>query len=132
PLAKRAKNVIGIEAGYSAIEDAKANAELNGIANTEFIADDLQKGLKTLLQRKMKAHTIVLDPPRAGATLKTLERVLAFVPRKIIYVSCNPSTLARDLKFFHLFGFRLDRLRPVDMFPYTYHIECVAEMVQTD
>ena len=132
PLAKRAKNVIGIEAGYSAIEDAKANAELNGIANTEFIADDLQKGLKTLLQRKMKAHTIVLDPPRAGATLKTLERVLAFVPRKIIYVSCNPSTLARDLKFFHLFGFRLHRLRPVDMFPYTYHIECVAEMVQTD
>jgi 23S rRNA (uracil1939-C5)-methyltransferase len=132
PLAKRAKNVIGIEAGYSAIEDAKANAKLNGIANTEFIADDLQKGLKTLLQRKMKAHTIVLDPPRAGATLKTLERVLAFVPRKIIYVSCNPSTLARDLKFFHLFGFRLDRLQPVDMFPYTYHIECVAEMVRTD
>ena len=94
----------------------------------EFIADDLQKGLKTLFQRKMRADVIVLDPPRAGATLKTLERVLAFVPQKIVYVSCNPSTLARDLKFFHLFGFRLDRLQPVDMFPYTYHIECVAEM----
>ena len=52
------------------------------------------------------------------------------MPRKIIYVSCNPSTLARDLKFFHLFGFRFDRLQPVDMFPYTYHIECVAEMVR--
>ncbi len=130
PLATKAKAVIGIESGYSAIEDAMANAKLNNIANAEFIADDLQKGLKTLTGRKTSADVIVLDPPRAGATLKTLERVLAFVPRKIIYVSCNPSTLARDLKFFHLFGFRLDRLQPVDMFPYTYHIECVAEMVR--
>jgi len=132
PLAKKAKTVIGIESGYSAIEDAKANAELNSISNTEFIADDMQKGLKTLIQRKLRADVIVLDPPRAGATLKTLERVLAFVPQKIVYVSCNPSTLARDLKFFQLFGFRLDRLQPVDMFPYTYHIECVAEMVRTN
>ena len=132
PLAKHAKTVIGIESGFSAIEDAKANAALNNIMNAEFIADDLQKGLKTLIQRKMRAEVIVLDPPRAGATLKTLERVLAFVPRKIVYVSCNPSTLARDLKFFHLFGFRLDRLQPVDMFPYTFHIECVAEMVRME
>jgi 23S rRNA (uracil1939-C5)-methyltransferase len=130
PLARQAKNVIGIESGFSAIEDAKANAALNRITNAEFIADDMDRGLKTLLARKMRADAVVLDPPRAGATLKTLERVLAFVPRKIIYVSCNPSTLARDLKFFHLFGFRLDRLQPVDMFPYTYHIECVAEMVR--
>ncbi len=132
PLARNAKTVIGIESGWSAIEDAKANAALNGLSNAEFIADDLQKGLKTLIERKLRAEVIVLDPPRAGATLKTLERVLAFVPRKIIYVSCNPSTLARDLKFFHLFGFRLDRLQPVDMFPYTYHIECVAEMVRQE
>ncbi len=132
PLAKRAGKVIGVESGYSAIEDAKKNAQLNNIANAEFIADDLQKGLKPLLERKLKAEVIVLDPPRAGATLKTLERILAFVPRKIVYVSCNPSTLARDLKFFHLFGFRLDRLQPVDMFPWTYHIECVAEMVREE
>lgn len=130
PLAKQTKQVIGIESGYSAIEDARENAALNNIHNVEFIADDMQKGLKTLIQRKTRADVIVLDPPRAGATLKTLERVLAFVPQKIIYVSCNPATLARDLKFFHLFGFRLDRLQPIDMFPYTYHIECVAEMVR--
>ncbi len=132
PLAKRAAQVIGIESGYSAIEDAKANAKRNRIMNAEFIADDLQKGLKTLMERKLRSEVIVLDPPRAGATLTTLERVLAFVPQKIVYVSCNPSTLARDLKFFHLFGFRLDRLQPVDMFPWTYHIECVAEMVRTE
>jgi 23S rRNA (uracil1939-C5)-methyltransferase len=132
PLARRAKFVVGIESGYSAVEDAIGNAKLNGISNVEFIADDMQKGLKTLIQRKVRADVIVLDPPRAGATLKTLERVLAFVPKKIVYVSCNPSTLARDLKFFHLFGFRLDRLQPIDMFPYTYHIECVAEMVRSD
>ncbi len=130
PLAKKAGTVIGIESGYSAIEDAKVNAERHGITNTEFIADDMEKGLKTLIQRKMRADVIVLDPPRAGATLKVAERVLAFVPNKIVYVSCNPSTLARDLKYFHLFGFRLDRLQPIDMFPYTYHIECVAEMVR--
>ena len=132
PLAQQARSVIGIESGYSAIEDAKANAELNGVKNAEFIADDMQRGLKTLVQRKLHADVIVLDPPRAGATLKTLERVLAFVPKKIVYVSCNPATLARDLKFFHLFGFRLDRLQPIDMFPYTYHIECVAEMVRME
>lgn len=130
PLAKIAKTVIGIESGWSAIEDAKANADLNGLSNTEFIAENMDTGLKELIRRKLRSAVIVLDPPRAGATLKTLERVLAFVPQKIIYVSCNPSTLARDLKFFHLFGFRLDRLQPVDMFPYTYHIECVAEMVR--
>ena len=130
PLAGKAKRVFGIESGYSAIEDAKANAGLNGLANAEFFSDDMQKGLKALLQKKMRADVIVLDPPRAGATLKTLERILAFVPQKIIYVSCNPATLARDLKYFHLFGFRLDRLQPVDMFPWTYHIECVAEMVR--
>ena len=130
PLAKKAKNVIGIESGYSAIEDAKANAALNGLTNTEFISSDMQNGLKMLLQRKMRANKIVLDPPRAGATLKTLERVLAFVPRKIIYVSCNPATVARDLKHFERFGFVLERLQPIDMFPYTYHIECIAEMVR--
>ena len=130
PLAKQAGKVIGIESGYSAIEDARKNAQLNNITNAEFFADDLQRGLKPLLERKLNAEVVVLDPPRAGATLKTLERILAFVPRKIVYVSCNPSTLARDLKFFHLFGFRLDRLQPVDMFPWTYHIECVAEMVR--
>ena len=130
PLARRAAHVIGIESGFSAIEDAIKNARLNGITNAEFIADDLQKGLKPLLERKLKAGIVVLDPPRVGATLKTLERILAFVPRKIVYVSCNPSTLARDLKFFHLFGFRLDRLQPVDMFPWTWHIECVAEMAR--
>jgi 23S rRNA (uracil1939-C5)-methyltransferase len=130
PLARSAGRVIGIESGFSAIEDAQRNAERNGITNVEFIADDLQRGLKTLMERKLRAGVVVLDPPRAGATLKTLERILAFVPRRIVYVSCNPATLARDLKFFHLFGYRLDRLQPVDMFPWTYHIEAVAEMVR--
>ena len=132
PLARSAKTVTGIESGFSAIEDAKRNASLNGIANARFLADDMDDGLKRLLAAKMRADIVVLDPPRAGATLKTTERVLAFVPRKIVYVSCNPSTLARDLKFFALFGFTLDRLRMIDMFPWTYHIECVAEMVRED
>ncbi len=132
PLAKRAARVVGIESGFSAVENARLNARLNGIGNAEFIADDLQKGLKTLLERKTRADVVVLDPPRAGATLKTLERILAFVPHRIVYVSCNPSTLARDLKFLRLFGFRPDRLQPVDMFPWTWHIECVVELLRQE
>lgn len=132
PIAKRAKHVVGIEAGYSAIEDARANAARNALTNAEFIADDLQKGLKTLMNRKMRADVVVLDPPRSGATVTTLERILAFVPKKIVYVSCNPATLSRDLKFLNLFGYRLDRLQPIDMFPWTYHIECVAELLRTE
>jgi len=132
PMARTASRVIGIESGFSSIEDAKANAVLNHINNAEFIADDLQKGLKTLMQRNLRADVVVLDPPRSGATITTLERILAFVPKKIVYVSCNPATLSRDLKFFNLFGYRLDRLQPLDMFPWTYHIECVAELVRTE
>ncbi len=130
PLARKAGKVIGIESGFSAIEDARRNSEANGIRNAEFLAADLEKGLKPLLGKKLRTDVVVLDPPRAGATRKTLERILALVPRRIVYVSCNPSTLARDLQLFRLFGFRLDRLQPVDMFPWTYHIEAVAELVR--
>jgi len=121
--------VIGIESGYAAIEDARKNATMNGITNVEFIADDLQKGLKPLLERKLKADVIVLDPP-------------APAPRSRPSSACSPSSPGRSStsratldpgagpQVLHLFGFRLDRLQPVDMFPWTYHIECVAEMAR--
>ena len=127
-LARRCARVIGIESGLSAVEDARKNAEANGIANCEFICDDCRKGLKGLLGKEEKADLIVLDPPRAGATRKIIERIMAFSPRKILYVSCNPTTLARDLEMFHEGGYTLDRLQPIDMFPQTYHIEAIAEL----
>lgn len=130
PLAKRAEKIIGIESGYSAVEDARKNAEENGINNIEFICDDVRKGLKGLLEKKEKADLIVLDPPRAGATRKIIDRVIALSPEKILYVSCNPTTLARDIEMFHEGGYSLNRLQPIDMFPHTYHIETIAEMLK--
>lgn len=130
PLSRRAKRVIGIESGYSATEDAKKNAEMNGIKNIEFICDDVRKGLKGLLEKKEKANLIVLDPPRAGATRKIIDRVIALSPEKILYVSCNPTTLARDLGWLKEGGYSLNRLQPIDMFPHTYHIETIAEMMK--
>lgn len=130
PLAKRAERVIGIESGYSTVEDARRNAEKNGIRNVEFICEDVRKGLKGLLGRREKADIIILDPPRAGATRKILERSLSFSPEKIIYISCNPTTLSRDLKMLHEGGYFLNRLQPIDMFPQTCHIETIAEMVK--
>lgn len=130
PLAKRAERVIGIESGYSAIEDAKKNAEVNRIQNVEFICDDVRKGLKMLLARKEKADLIVLDPPRAGATKKIIERITALSPAKILYVSCNPTTMARDIEIMQKGGYILNRLQPIDMFPHTYHIESIGELVR--
>jgi 23S rRNA (uracil1939-C5)-methyltransferase len=130
PLAKRAGKVIGIESGYSAVEDARKNAEKNGVKDVEFICEDVRKGLKGLLEREEKVDIIILDPPRAGATKKIIERIIAFSPEKIIYVSCNPTTLARDIEILQEGGYLLNRLQPIDLFPQTYHIESIAEMVK--
>lgn len=130
PLAKRVERVIGIESGYSASEDARKNAESNGIKNIEFICDDVRKGLKGLIEKKESADLIFLDPPRAGATMKIMERIITLSPEKILYISCNPTTLARDLGWLKEGGYLLNRLQPIDMFPHTYHIEAIAEMVR--
>ncbi|MBI5199836.1 MAG: 23S rRNA (uracil(1939)-C(5))-methyltransferase RlmD [Nitrospirae bacterium] len=130
PLAKKVEKVIGIESGYSAVEDARKNADMNGIKNIEFICDDVRKGLKGLIEKKERADLIVLDPPRAGATKKIIDRVIALSPEKILYISCNPTTLARDLGWLRDGGYYLDRLQPIDMFPYTYHIETIAEIIR--
>ncbi|HCC69345.1 MAG TPA: 23S rRNA (uracil(1939)-C(5))-methyltransferase RlmD [Nitrospiraceae bacterium] len=129
PLAKKVERVIGIESGYSAVKDALRNAEENGIKNIAFICEDVRKGLKGLLEKKERVDLIVLDPPRAGATKKIIERIIAFSPKKIIYVSCNPTTLARDLMMLQNGGYFLNRLQPIDMFPQTYHIESIAELL---
>jgi 23S rRNA (uracil1939-C5)-methyltransferase len=130
PLARRAGKVIGIESVQSSIDDARINAEENGIRNVEFMCDTVRRGLKWLLQRKERADVIVLDPPRAGMVKRAMERVIEFSPKKVIYISCNPTTLARDLAMLREGGYSLHRLQPIDMFPYTHHIETIAEMVK--
>jgi 23S rRNA (uracil1939-C5)-methyltransferase len=123
-LARHAKSVTGFEISQAAVEDAAANAAENGFANCSFVAGDLKDALA---RRKAKPDVIVLDPPRAGLhpdAVQTLARIAA--PR-MVYVSCNPSTLARDLgRLSPLYAVK--EVTPVDMFPHTPHVECVAEL----
>jgi 23S rRNA (uracil1939-C5)-methyltransferase len=123
--ARRAGKVYGIELNESAVKNARDNADDNGIKNIEFISGDVGKLLGTIGK---KPDTVIVDPPRNGMDPKAVEMIVSYAPDKIVYVSCNPSTLARDLGMLKKTGYRLLSVQPVDMFPQTYHIECVALM----
>jgi 23S rRNA (uracil1939-C5)-methyltransferase len=127
-ISKHAKEVYAFESVASAIEDAKVNAELNGISNVKFFNADLYKSFLPVIEenRIPKPDLIFLDPPRSGLHKNTLDDVIKINPEKIVYVSCNPTTQARDIKLFSEAGYSLIRMKPVDMFPHTYHIENVA------
>ncbi len=131
-LAKKAKEVYGIEANSSAIEDAKANAEFNNIANTEFIAETVEKALPELIVKNIKPDLILLDPPRQGATLPVLKAIANATPKQLIYISCDPGTLSRDLSTLKDLGYQTLEIQPVDMFGWTSHIECVIGMQRKD
>lgn len=126
-LASKAKKVWGIEENPYAVADARENARRNGINNVEFIAGKVED---TFLQISDRPDIVVLDPPRAGAHKRVLERVLELVPDQIIYVSCDPGTLARDLGILQSGGYRVAEVQPVDMFPWTVHVECVVTLEQ--
>lgn len=128
-MAKKVRKVIGVEVVSSAIADAKRNARENNIRNAEFIIGDAVKVLpQLLLNAGIYAEAVVIDPPRAGCDRKVLETFAAMKPDKIIYVSCNPATLARDLKILDELGYRTKKIQPVDMFPFTSHVESVAQL----
>ena len=128
-LAARAKKVVGIEYVEEAIADARLNAERNGFNNTVFYAGDMARVLTDdFIATNGRPDVVVTDPPRAGMHERVVQQLLAAAPRKIVYVSCNPATQARDLK---LLAERYDvrRIQPVDMFPHTQHVENIAELV---
>ena len=125
-LAKSAKKVFGIEIEKSAIDDAKKNSAENKITNAEFIVGDAVKIIPELYAKKIFADVVIVDPPRAGCDKKVLETFAAMKPKKIVYVSCNPATLARDLKILQDLNYSTKKIQPVDMFPFTSHIEAVA------
>jgi len=125
-LASRAAKVIGVEEFAPAVKDAQTNAHLNHINNARFIAGTAEKELPRLLQAGIRPQTIVLDPPRQGCKPEVLQATFAMVPAKIIYVSCDPATLSRDLRVCAAAGYQPTMIQPVDMFPQTGHVEtCV-------
>ncbi len=127
-LARHAKKVCGLEVDAQAVADARLNAALNQIDNVDFLAGEAEKSLPGLAAQGLRPDVIVLDPPRAGCNQAVLEAVAAMSPPRVIYVSCDPGTLARDLRFLTSRGCRVQEVQPVDMFPWTSSIETVVLM----
>ncbi len=127
-LASQVKEVIGIEIVPAAIENAKRNAQTNGISNTRFICADASHAASALIEEGISPDVIVLDPPRKGCDQKTLDAVVQLAPSRIVMVSCNPATAARDIAILQDSGYTAIKGRAVDMFPRTGHVECVVLM----
>lgn len=126
---KHCGEVLGIESNASAIKDAKKNARLNGIKNVGFVCSDTGRLLSELCEQGERADVVMLDPARAGCDRKTLSSLLEMMPDRIVYISCNPETQERDVKELVKGGYKLKRVQPVDMFPFTSHVEniCLLE-----
>jgi 23S rRNA (uracil1939-C5)-methyltransferase len=127
-LAEKAKYVYGIEVVEQAVEDAKRNAEANGIKNVEFIAGEAEKLIPELYERGIYADVVVIDPPRKGCEERVLQAIVNMGAQLVVYVSCNPGTLARDLKWLAERGYEVAEVQPVDMFPQTVHTESVVKL----
>ncbi len=123
-LAQKAKKVYGVEVVEAAIEDARENARLNQLNNTEFYAGTAEVIIPRLYQKGVRADVVVVDPPRKGCEPVVLDTIANMNPKKIVYVSCNPATLARDLAILEEKGYKTVEVQPVDMFPHTMHVEC--------
>ena len=127
-MSQRAKFVYGVEIVGQAIEDAKENARINDINNVEFIHGESEVVIPRLYEQGIKADVIVVDPPRKGCDEKLLEAIVNISPKRMVYVSCNPATLARDLKYLTSKGYEVKVVQPVDQFPQTVHVETVILM----
>jgi 23S rRNA (uracil1939-C5)-methyltransferase len=125
-LAQRAGELFGLEIVEEAVADAISNARINQVANAQFFAGDVRTAMRELVERAGRPDVVVVDPPRAGLSQKVLRRIIESAPRRFVYVSCNPTTLAPNAAQLVEAGYALRRVRPVDMFPQTPHIECVA------
>jgi 23S rRNA (uracil1939-C5)-methyltransferase len=131
-LARDALTVWGVEVNEESVACAIENAELNGIANAAFFAGEVGRSLEELAERAGPPDVVVVDPPRAGLSSKAVRRIGRLEPKRIVYVSCNPTTLAGNVKeLARDWGFRLERVTPVDMFPHTPHVEAVATLTRS-
>ena len=131
-FAKQVKEVYGVEVIETAVEDAKKNAERNGITNAHYVADSAENAMAKWSKDGIKPDVIIVDPPRKGLTESFIKASVAMQPEKITYVSCNPATMARDIKRYQELGYELKKVQPVDLFPQTHHVEAVALLSKLD
>ncbi len=131
-LAEKAKHVYGVEVLAEAVADARRNAALNQMQNVTFVAGEAETVIPEWAGQGLRADVIVVDPPRKGCGEPLLAAIEEMRPRRVVYVSCNPATLARDLKYLSEHGYVVAEVQPVDMFPQTVHVECVALLVRKD
>ena len=131
-LAHKAKHVIGIEIVEPAIINARENAKRNGYDNTEFIVADAAVEMPKLYNAGVRPDVIVFDPIRAGCKEEVLTSAASMEPKRIVYVSCNPATMARDIEILTHYGYELQEVQPVDMFPMTAHVEAVALLTRNN
>ena len=126
--APHAGEVIGVELNRDAVRDAVGNAKRNGIKNARFYQGDAGKFMVAMAEKGEKADVVFMDPPRSGSDEAFMNSVVTMQPEKIVYISCNPETQVRDLKYLTKKGYRVVRICPVDMFPFTVHCECIVSM----
>lgn len=131
-LAQKARKVYGVEIVSPAIEDAKKNARENNVKNAEFIVGDCTKVMPRLYKQGVRPDVVVVDPPRAGCTPVVLETFANMKPERIVYVSCNPATLARDIEILEGLGYKAEKVQPVDMFSASSHVENVALITRSE
>ncbi|KIO70785.1 23S rRNA (uracil(1939)-C(5))-methyltransferase RlmD [Caldibacillus thermoamylovorans] len=131
-LAQQAKKVYGVEVVSDAINDAKKNADLNGITNVEFTVGEAETVIPNWAKEGIHADVIVVDPPRKGCDAALLKTIIEMKPKRVVYVSCNPATLARDLGILEADDYQTVEVQPVDMFPMTMHVECVVLMSRVE
>ncbi|MSS71857.1 MAG: 23S rRNA (uracil(1939)-C(5))-methyltransferase RlmD [Candidatus Latescibacteria bacterium] len=129
-MARRAASVTGVEAVAQAVEDSRRNAVLNGVQNCRFLCGDVLHVLPELTRAGEGFDAVTVNPPRAGVYRAAIQAVCALRPKRVVYISCNPETLARDIPRFWAGGYRLERVQPVDLFPHTPHCEVVAQMIR--
>ena len=129
-VAKHVKDVYGVEVIPEAVENSQKNASINGITNAHYVADSAENAMTKWSKNGIKPDVIIVDPPRKGLTESFIKASVAMQPEKITYVSCNPATMARDIKLYQELGYELKKVQPVDLFPQTHHVECVSLLVK--
>ena len=123
---RKVKQVIGVELNKKAVADARVNAKNNRIDNIRFVEDDAGNFMRALVREKSRIDAVIMDPPRKGADRKFLDALLTLAPKQVIYISCGPESLKENLGYLTSRGYKVVKIQPVDMFPFTEHVECVA------